>query len=353
MGFDLFEKEARVIASAKQALSANTFEAPTAKSAFSDLLKQYEKLYRTLKRLVRMSDRNESDLNELAKSLEEKTQELEGLSVKLSKYLSPQVYQSIFSGQQTVEIDTKRKKLTIFFSDIKDFTEMAEDLQPEELTLILNRYFEEMCTIALRHGATIDKFMGDAMMLFFGDPESKGTKQDALSCVEMAFEMQEKMIELNRIWPEYGLNHSLQMRIGINTGFCNVGNFGSPDRLDYTIIGGAVNLAARLEKACDPGGILISAETKSLLGDRFSCDPRGQVSCKGIRRPVEAFAIEGIGGVVEAIDGSDGINAQGLSLKLDTSDMSADQLLQAEATVSRALNELRQRIETGTRDADA
>ena len=99
--------------------------------------------------------------------------ELAELSTKLSKYLSPQVYDSIFSGDWDVELKTTRKKLTVFFSDIKDFTTTTEDMQPEDLTALLNSYFTEMSLIALEYGATIDKFIGDAMLMFFGDPRNQ------------------------------------------------------------------------------------------------------------------------------------------------------------------------------------
>ena len=108
---------------------------------------------------------------------------LESLSGKLSKYLSPQIYRSIFSGEKNVEVASQRKKLTIFFSDIAGFTETTDLLESEELTSLLNQYLREMSSIALEHGATIDKFIGDAMMLFFGDPETRGAREDATACV--------------------------------------------------------------------------------------------------------------------------------------------------------------------------
>lgn len=106
--------------------------------------------------------------------LETANEFLATLSMKISRYLSPQVYKSIFSGQKDVTIHTERKKLTIFFSDIKDFTATAERLQPEQITRLLNEYFTEMSNIALKHGGTIDKFIGDAILIFFGDPEFEG-----------------------------------------------------------------------------------------------------------------------------------------------------------------------------------
>jgi class 3 adenylate cyclase len=187
-----------------------------------------------------------SELDEQKELVEEKSAKLESLSLKLSKYLAPQVYQSIFSSEQEVSLETKRKKLTVFFSDIKDFTQITEDLQAEDLANLLNEYFAEMSKIALEHGATIDKFIGDAMLMFFGDPETNGVEEDAKACVRMAIAMQRRMAELEVIWRARGYAHPFRMRIGINTGFCNVGNFGSEARMDYTIIGGEVNLAARL-----------------------------------------------------------------------------------------------------------
>jgi adenylate cyclase len=232
-----------------------------------------------------------SELDEQKALVEEKNAKLESLSLKLSKYLAPQIYQSIFSSEQDVSLETKRKKLTVFFSDIQDFTRITEDLQAEDLADLLNEYFTEMSQIALEHGATIDKFIGDAMLMFFGDPETKGVEEDAKACVRMAIAMQRRMVELERIWRARGHEHPFRMRIGINTGFCNVGNFGSEARMDYTIIGGEVNLAARLEKQADPGGILVSYETYALARDMVEAEERPSIEAKGIRREIRPFAL--------------------------------------------------------------
>lgn len=226
-------------------------------------------------------------------ALTERTAILKALSEKLSKYFSPQVYQAIFEGAQDVKIQTKRKKLTIFFSDIKDFTEITEGLQPEDLTYLLNNYFSEMSKIALEHGATIDKFIGDAMLIFFGDPQTLGVKEDALQCVRMAVAMQRRMAYLQTIWREKGYLRPFQMRIGINSGFCDVGNFGSEYRMDYTIIGAQVNLAARLEQACEPDGIMLSYETYALVQDEFVCEEGAPIKAKGIAKEIRCFTLQG------------------------------------------------------------
>jgi class 3 adenylate cyclase len=223
----------------------------------------------------------------------EKNATLEALSAKLAKYLSPQLYKSIFTGEQDVEIESKRKKLTIFFSDIAAFTETTDNLESEELTAVLNHYLTEMSTIALDYGATIDKYIGDAMLLFFGDPETGGVKEDAEACVRMAIAMQRRMRELEHEWRDRGLERPFRIRMGICTGFCTVGNFGSRDRMDYTIIGNEVNLAARLESATEPGSILLAHETNSLVQDIVLTEEQPPMTVKGFARPINNYKVVG------------------------------------------------------------
>jgi adenylate cyclase len=233
-------------------------------------------------------------VQERTRALAERTEQLETLSMKLSKYLSPQVYTSIFQGRQQVEIASNRKKLTVFFSDLVGFTETTENLESEELTGILNRYLNEMAGIALKYGATLDKYVGDAIIAFFGDPETKGVAEDAKACVAMAIEMQRRIFELESEWQDAGLERPFRARMGINTGFCTVGNFGSQDRMDYTIIGGAVNLAARLESAAEPGTILIARETWTLVKDGVVAKEIPPFRVKGFGQPLHAYEVIGL-----------------------------------------------------------
>ncbi len=226
-------------------------------------------------------------------SVTDKNRMLEALSSKLSKYLSPQVYESIFSGAQTVEISAKRKKLTVFFSDIAGFTETTDQLEAEELTDVLNQYLTEMSKIALAHGATIDKYIGDAMLLFFGDPETRGMQEDAKACVIMAIAMQRRMRELEQEWRARGFERPFRMRIGISTGFVTVGNFGSRDRMDYTIYGNQVNLASRLQSAAEPGGILLSYETNALVQEIVLTEEYPPMTVKGFVRPINVYKVLG------------------------------------------------------------
>ena len=213
--------------------------------------------------------------------LEKSNEFLADVSLKISKYLSPQVYRQIFLGEKDVSISTERKMLTVFFSDISDFTATTDMLEPEELTALLNEYFSEMSTIAVEYGATIDKFLGDGMVAFFGDPETQGVKEDAEACVRMAMAMQSRLLKMEEKSLEKGLKKPFKVRMGIHTGYCNVGNFGSDDRMDYTIIGREVNLAARLESIADPGGIVLSTETYRLVQDIVAVEQMDEVLLKG------------------------------------------------------------------------
>ena len=281
-----------------------------------------------------------TDLKQREEDLTKKSNALEQLSNQLAKYLSPQVYDSIFSGKQEVKLVSQRKRLTVFFSDIAGFTETTDRLESEDLTHLLNHYLTEMSGIALAHGATIDKYVGDAIVIFFGDPETLGVKEDALACVKMAIAMRKRMLELDTIWRQSGVEKPLKVRMGINTGYCTVGNFGSEDRMDYTMVGGGVNLASRLESAATPGEILISYETYAHVKDEVECQEHGEINVKGIAYPVATYK------VVDAYDNL-GVHRQliredhpNLKLDLDLGAMTAEELNQAVSALQRALDQI-------------
>jgi adenylate cyclase len=148
-----------------------------------------------------------------------------------------------------------------------------------------------MSMVALEYGATVDKYVGDMIMIFFGDPETRGVRDDALSCVKMAIAMQRRMRELAEVWRGSGIERPLRCRIGIHTGYCTVGNFGSEDRMDYTIIGSPVNLASRLEHEAPIGGILISYETHAHVREQVYCEEHGQVRVKGFAHPIVTYKV--------------------------------------------------------------
>jgi adenylate cyclase len=226
-------------------------------------------------------------------ALKQSHRKLEDLSLKLARYLSRQIYQSIFEGRQDARIGCSRKKLTVFFSDIVGFANQTEDMESEDFTFILNGYLNRMAEVVLKHGGTLDKFIGDAVLVFFGDPETKGVAEDAVACVQMALEMKEAIGELNRAWLAKGIMQGFKVRMGITTGYSTVGNFGSDEHMDYTIIGKQVNLANRLQAAALPGEVLIGHETWRLVKDTFSCVAKEPIQVKGFDRPIQTYAVIG------------------------------------------------------------
>ena len=244
---------------------------------------------------VTLQARNEELLVENEKAFEElsfKTERLEKISNQLAKYLSPQIYKNIFETD-TDKVETyTRKKLTIFFSDIKEFTNLSDRLDPDLLAEIINEYLSEMTQIALQFGGTIDKFIGDAILIFFGDPETEGTALDAEKCVNMAIAMRKRVGELDEVWKKKrGISEGLKVRIGISTGYCTVGNFGSVQRIDYTVLGSPVNLAARLEAACNPQEILVSPETKNLVEAVFEFKEKKPLKLKGFEDSIKPYQL--------------------------------------------------------------
>ena len=306
---DLLSHEESIIEQGKQRVDS---EEEIEARHYAELLKAYIKLNKEQNRLIRLSDKSQ-------KKLSVANAKLANFSTKLSKYFSPEVYNSLFTGELDVKVQTQRKLLTIFFSDLEGFTELTERLEPEVLTELLTHYLTEMSKIALRWGGTIDKYIGDAIMIFFGDPASKGEKADAVNCVRMAMEMVDQLAEVRAIWKDKGLALPLNARMGIHTGICTVGNFGSEDRLDYTVIGNGVNLASRLESNAKPNSILISEDTYLHVRSEINCSKNNTIKVKGVSYPVQTYKVEGL--MMEQADqlGLTEHQIPGLSLILDQS----------------------------------
>lgn len=209
---------------------------------------------------------------------------------KLSRYLPPTVWKAINEGREKA-LTTERKRVTVFFSDIQGFSALSEELEAEALTELLNSYLTEMARIATKNKGTIDKFIGDAVMVIFGDSKSEGVKTDCLRAVTMAIEMRRKMQELQQRWYEQGIKKPLLIRMGLNSGFCTVGSFGTSHYMDYTVLGTHVNLASRLESAADAGEILISHDTWTLVKDVIICRDKGEINVKGFAQPVRVYQV--------------------------------------------------------------
>jgi adenylate cyclase len=207
-----------------------------------------------------------------------------------AKYVSPQVYKTLLEDYKTVDLSSKRYEVTVLFSDIRGFTPFTENLSPEEVSAYLNKYFNAMVKVILKHNGTIDKFMGDAIMAFFGAPVTEETH--ALQAAKAALEMKQTLEVLNAEWSKEGKSQ-LNMGIGLNTGMALVGNFGADNLMDFTVIGDTVNLASRLESLNkeENTNILISAHTFEHIKDYAIVNEIGPRKVKGKSESVIVYEL--------------------------------------------------------------
>lgn len=232
----------------------------------------------------------QQDLLRLNRDLEAKVREqvtqLERYN-ELRRYLSPKLAEKILTSEDALGTEPQRKMMTVVFTDIRGFSNLTDSLEPEELFQLLSRYHSEMIKIVHVHDGTLNKIVGDGLLIFFGDPIPM--EDHAERAVHMAMDMQKKIADLSDEWNQYG--HELGVRIGINSGFVTVGNVGSDAHRDYTIIGNQVNVAARLETSAKAGQILISQRTYSLVKGLIEVEEIGVVKVKGIHNPIKTYSV--------------------------------------------------------------
>lgn len=232
----------------------------------------------------------QQDLLRLNRDLEAKVKEqvtqLERYN-ELRRYLSPKLAEKILTSEDALGMEPQRKMMTVVFTDIRGFSNLTDSLEPEELFQLLSRYHSEMIKIVHVHDGTLNKIVGDGLLIFFGDPIPM--EDHAERAVHMAMDMQKKIADLSDEWNQYG--HALGVRIGINSGFVTVGNVGSEAHRDYTIIGNQVNVAARLETSAKAGQILISQRTYSLVKELIEVEEIGVVKVKGIHNPIKTYSV--------------------------------------------------------------
>lgn len=211
-----------------------------------------------------------------------------------SRYLSPEVISEIIADPSKLNLGGEKKELTAMFTDIKGFSTISEKMDPTDLVALLNRYLTEMSNIILENKGTIDKYEGDAIIAFFGAPIS--FENHATLACRSAILMKRAEVNLNKYLVEENINvGEIFTRIGVNTGDMIVGNMGTPNKMDYTIMGNAVNLAARLEgvnKQYHTKGILISEYTRSQIGDEeFILRRLDRVRVVGINTPLRLYEL--------------------------------------------------------------
>jgi len=232
----------------------------------------------------------QKDLLQLNRNLESKVKD-QVIQLKkyneLRRYLSPKLTEKILTSGHTFGAEPKRKMMTVVFTDIRGFSSLTDSLEPEELFHLLDRYLSEMIKIIHSHDGTLNKIIGDGLLIFFGDPIPMADHVER--AVRMAIDMQKKVSDLKDQFHQY--NHELGVGIGINTGFMTVGNIGSDLHRDYTVIGNQVNVASRLESMAKAGQILISQRTCSKVRHIFKTEEIGEVKVKGIHSPIKTHTV--------------------------------------------------------------
>lgn len=207
---------------------------------------------------------------------------------KYRRFMPPHVIESILNNPDAINLGGTNSCVTVLFSDVRGFTSMSERLEPQTVVQMLNEYFAEMTPIVFKNNGMLDKYIGDGLMALFGVPYP--CDEAAANAVATAIAMQRQMERVNQDLKAVGLA-TITIGIGINTGMVTVGYIGSEERTDYTAIGDAVNLAARLEKQAKANQIIISRSTRDAIGDSFPVRPSGEISVKGREEKVQIFEV--------------------------------------------------------------
>lgn len=240
-------------------------------------------------------ERTHRELDLLRQDLEmrvaERTAVLEGANRKLRRYFPVSVIDRILRAEQEDAPKTERRTVTVLFSDLADFTAFSDGVDPQTVTSILNDYLRAMFEEIDSCGGTVDKVMGDGIMAIWGAPASLSVEEQAGRAVAAALGMQRRLALLSREWTASGLE-GFSSRIGIHQDVVAVGDIGAEGLWSFTVIGGGVNLASRLEGACQPGRILVSSAVHRHVAGRFPFEGAMSLSVKGVRDPVVAHSLD-------------------------------------------------------------
>jgi len=207
---------------------------------------------------------------------------------KFSGYFSPSLMTKIVDSPELID-SVEEKPLAVLFSDIAGFTSWCSTREPETIHMVLNQYFSKMAPIVFKYNGTIDKYMGDGLMAFFGDPED--LENPSHNAVLAGLEMQKVCEELRESWKESGVM-DLHIRVGINFGDVVVGNMGSSDRMEYTVLGSNVNLAQRLESNAPLDSVLVSKAVADNLNENYlNIQNHGSINAKGFDESILTYII--------------------------------------------------------------
>ena len=250
------------------------------------------------------TERLNAELSAFNDTLQDKVREqLEQIvrGSRLRKYFPKKVADRILGQDTDVAVAAERRRTTIVFTDLAGFTRLSEQNPPERVTALLNEYLDEMVALIDAHGGTLDKIMGDGIMVLFGAADDMAPERQAVQALRMAAQMQAAMTRLDAAWRAGGLEQAVALRVGVHQADVTVGNFGSDDLVEFTAIGRGVNLAARLESAAPTGGVLASFEVFALAREALAFGAPVALRLKGIDGEVPAYplALDAAGGLAE------------------------------------------------------
>ena len=208
----------------------------------------------------------------------------------LRRYAPAAVAERIESGDAEAVGRPQRLRVTAMSSDVVGFTRLADRIDPEALSQIIDEYVAAMSHLVESQHGVVTEFAGDGLMAIFGAPEPLESADQVRHALAAAEAMHSRLSELNESWYRLGIEQPLSVRIGINTGMVSVGTFGSDGRGTYTAIGLQVNVAARVQATCEPGGTLLSSASWHLVKNEIDCDPLGEVTVKGVHYPISIYA---------------------------------------------------------------
>jgi adenylate cyclase len=251
----------------------------------------------TKKRLHDVEMEHLEEVAQLNRQLEARVEEQMAELVRtgeLKRFLPHQIAEGLLAGQLSPSEGFERRKLTLLFADMVGFTDLSETLEPEELSEVLNEYLREMTAVAVSHRGTLDNYIGDGLMVIFGAPIADEESVQAWAAIQAAFGMKARAEELTAAIRGRGIPADLRVRVGVNTGHCTVGVFGSDVLRAYKAVGFTVNVAARLQSEAEPGTVLAGFRTYALVKDRVRAERREPLLLKGAARPVEAWEILGL-----------------------------------------------------------
>ncbi|MGH7810458.1 MAG: adenylate/guanylate cyclase domain-containing protein, partial [Candidatus Binatia bacterium] len=240
---------------------------------------------RAMLRIKELHDRLEEWNRTLGEKVEQQVSELKRMD-RLRRYLSPQIAETILADDENV-FKTHRREITIVFLDLRGFTAFSDSAEPEEVMDFLRDYHAEMGRLVFKFEGTLERFMGDGVVVIFNDPIR--SENHAEKAAQMALEMRDRVKELRVAWLKRG--YDLDLGVGLAAGYATLGTMGFEGRMDYGTVGNLPNLAARLCAEAKGGQILTDQKTLSKIEDHFEAESLPELQLKGISRPVVAFNI--------------------------------------------------------------